>query len=390
MTIPSEFSAKGLSIRVSVPLVQGDDVVGNYADLVSNYSHAISANGGYLSAEFTVSGNNEFVESWLQSGIGRHIEIFGPQLQTIWEGFVNQIEANMGGATFSVGPLTNVGNFVWGIYTPLIYDPNSGEPIQYSPMPTYAVRDDASVTKYGLWEKLINIGEVTPDDARYIRGLYLQENKEPEGNPSLAVADNSGELSVTVNCRGYIDWLSYIYNNDDETHVSVYLSTIIKDILTDDPNTIISASYDKIDTNLYIEDPYTTDNKTARTLIYNITAIGGGNDDRWTFGIYKDRKAVYSPIPTEVEYIYYKTGKTQQVETLSGKVLDPWEVVPCKWVAIPTFLTSFSYRINDIRTDPRVFFAEEVNFTAPDQVTISGAKIRKLSQFLAKLGLGGV
>jgi len=65
MTQPSKFSGTGLSILISMPLVQGEDVVGNFTDAVSDYTHTISSNGGYASADFTISGNNEFLENWL-------------------------------------------------------------------------------------------------------------------------------------------------------------------------------------------------------------------------------------------------------------------------------------------------------------------------------------
>lgn len=386
--MPSKFSQKGLSVKISVPLVQGNSFIGNFSDTVDDYSHVISASGGYLSSSLKLMGNNDFVENWLQYGLGRDIEVYNPQLKVIWKGFVNQLDANMGGATFSRGPLTNIGNRVSGMYTPII-DPDTDPPITGTATETTIGENLDSQYKYGIWEKLLNIGTVSLDDAYYIRDLYLEENANPDGNPSLSISDNSGELSVSLSCRGYVDWLDYVYNYTAD-HVSIYLSEIIKRILTDEPNNVISTDYNRIEENLYIRDPWTEDNKTAKSLIDDVLSLGGGNDDRWTFGLYEDNQAIYEPIPTSVEYIYYKTGITQQVETITGAVVEPWDVLPCKWVAIPTFLASFGIKIENIKDDPRVFFGEEVNFTAPDQVTISGAKVRKLAQYMAKLGLGSV
>jgi hypothetical protein len=387
MTISSKFSAKGLSLRVSIPLVQGDSVIGNYSDIVNDYSHVTSASGGYLSSSFSMAGNNEFIEDWLQNGLGRDIKVFNPQLNTIWEGFVNQVDINMGGATFSRGPLTNLANRVSAVYIPII-DGDVDPPITGTATETTIGEDLDSQYKYGIWEKLLNIGTVTLSDAYFIQDLYLAENSYPDGNPSLSIS-GSGELNVSISCRGYIDFLDYIYNYITD-HISIYLSEVIKNILGDDPNDVISTFYDRIEENLYIKDPWTEDNKTAKTLIDEVLAYGGGNDDRWTFGIYKDRKAIYEAIPTDVEYIYYKTGITQQVESINGSIIEPWDVLPCKWVAIPTFLSSMGIKIEDMRNDPRIFFAEEVNFTAPDQVNISGAKVSKLNQYMAKLGLGNL
>jgi hypothetical protein len=385
--ISSKFSAKGLSLRVSIPLVQGDSVIGNYSDIVNDYSHVISASGGYLSSSFSMVGNNEFIEDWLQNGLGRDIKVFNPQLNTIWEGFVNQVDINMGGATFSRGPLTNLANRVSAVYTPII-DGDVDPPITGTATETTIGEDLDSQYKYGIWEKLLNIGTVTLSDAYFIQDLYLVENSYPDGNPSLSIS-GSGELNVSISCRGYVDFLDYIYNYITD-HISIYLSEVIKNILGDDPNDVISTFYDRIEENLYIKDPWTEDNKTAKSLIDEVLAYGGGNDDRWTFGIYKDRKAIYEAIPTDVEYIYYKTGITQQIESINGSIIEPWDVLPCKWVAIPTFLSSMGIKVEDMRNDPRVFFAEEVNFTAPDQVNISGAKVSKLNQYMAKLGLGNL
>lgn len=388
MTTPSSFSGTGLSIDVRTPYIQGADPLGNYAANVNSYNHVISASGGYLSASFTTVGNETFAEDWLAYGLGRHIIVYGPSAEIIWEGFVNQLDINMGGVTFTKGPLVEIANRVSGVYTPVI-DPTTDPPITGTALETTLTEDSESILKYGIWEKLLNIGTVLLADAYYIRDLYLEENAFPDGNPSISISGGSKNYSITVNCRGYIDWLEYIYNFTD-SHLSIYLSEIIKNILGSDPNDIISTDYSSISENLVIKDPWTEDNKTAKTLIDELLALGGGSDDRWTFGIYKNRKAIYAPIPTEVEYIYYKTGTTQQIETTQGTIVEPWNVLPCKWVTIPTFLSNLNISASNIKNDPRIFFAEEVNFTAPDQVTINGAKVRRLAQYMAKLGLGSV
>jgi hypothetical protein len=402
MSIRTGFSASGLSIVVYQPIIRGSSVIDNFTEAVGQYSHTISANGGYVSASFTVMGNHDFVENWLQYGLGRHVVVYNPSLKIIWEGYVNEVSCIMGGATFSHGPLNSLGNRVSAMYTPIydrcpeigdpLYDPDcveTGEPITGSTTETTIVENEDSQRKYGIWEKVLNIGDAYTEDAEYIRDLYLEENSDPEWNPAISLSSNAGELSVKVECRGYIEWLSYVYN-DDSDNQSVLCSELIKTILGNDPNGVFSTYYEMIEENLAIHDSQTVENKTAKSLIDEIVAIGGADGIRWTFGIYANRNAIYKPTALELEYIYYKTGKIQQVETIQGNAVSPWDVVPCKWVAIPSYLSSLGYQIEDLRNDPRAFFAEEVNFTAPDQVTISGAKIRKLPQLLARLGLGGV
>jgi hypothetical protein len=389
MTTPSVFSSNGLSISIYVPLIQGSEQIGDYSTEISNYAHNISAAGGFISADISISGDNNFAENWLQFGLGRHVVVRGSSMQTVWEGFVNQIDIAMGGVNFSRGPLTSLCNRVSAMYTPIIdYDPITNEPITGTGTETIIVEDEFSQSRYGIWEKLLNIGDVEKSDAEYIRDLYLAENLTPEGFPSLSIGSGN-DISINIHCRGYIDWLSYVYNYS-VAQLSIEASEKIKKVIDDDPNNIISTTYDKIDYNGVLINMYEDSNKLAKTVIDDVVTLGGGSDDRWTFGIYANREPVFKVIPTTVEYIYHKTEKLQQVETIDNQIVNPWDVVPCKWVAIPEFLTGFGIKIDIPKNDPRVFFGEEVTYTAPDQVSISGAKIRRLTQYMAKLGLGSI
>lgn len=405
MTEPSAFSAKGLSIVVRNPITFDDGLIDSYTNLVNSYSHVVSATAGYQSAEFNISGNLEFMENWLEYGLGRHVQVYGPSGTMIWEGFVNEITGNFGYATFSRGPLMDVGNRVTIWYTPKficdpadpLYDPNNpcdeGEIVTGTEMPWTTMDNADSINRYGIIEKIVNVGEqyAKIDILNSISSLYLEENAYPQWNPSLSVSGNAGELSINVSCRGYYDWLSAYPYNIPDTNIKEWkeYSNIIQVILTADPNGIFSHDYSRIDFNPSIQIMDYMDDKLAKTIIDDLITLGDVNYNRWTFGIYQNRRAVYAQIPSEVEYIYYKTGKTQQVETLSGAIVEPWDVMPCKWTAIPTFLTSFPFRSNNVREDPRIFFAEEVTFTAPDQVNITGAKIRKFDQYIARMGLYG-
>jgi hypothetical protein len=408
-------SSSGLSIVVYRPLILGGDHIGDFTEDVNSYTHTISASGGFTSASFTTTGNEIFAGDWLEYGLGRHIVVHGSSLEIVWEGFVNQIEIDMGGVSFSRGPLTNLGNRVMGTFTEIIQYEDGREDVTGGANETLVVDNEDSQSRYGIWEKIINVGTALPIEADYTRDLFLVENCNPEGIPTINLG-GTGEISITVQCRGYIDWLDYIYNvfppetpitdnysvsSSPSSSVSaspsagmigwmplIWASDKIIAILEEDPNHIIDTFYDKIYFNGVIVLAQELDNRTAKTIIDEILTLGGGNDDRWTFGIYANRKPVYQQIPTEVEYIYHKNAFNQAIETISGDILKPWNILPCKWIAVPDVLSSKGINVSTI-DDPRIFFAEEVTYTAPDQLSISGAKVRKLEQYLAKLGLGG-
>lgn len=387
MTTPSCLSSKGLSLIAYDPLVIGNNIIANLTESISSYTHTISANGGFTSASFVINGSSNYIEDWLINGMGRHIQLYSPELRIIWEGFVNQAEARIGSMTYSLGPLTGIANRVMAWYTPVWYV----DDVKYTgtTYPTILVEDADSQAKYGIWEKVLNIGEVTDDEAEYIRDLYLEENANPVGNPTLSIPSGS-HPTINIQCRGYIDWLSNYVYEDLAVNQWVYMNDMIEAILGDDPNDIISLSYDNIDENTLIFPTHQEEGKTAKTLIDDIVMQGDASNNRWLFGIYADRKASYRAVEPTVEYVYHRDSNVLSVETIYKENVNPWDVTAGKWVSIPAATHGKIYDISFPRTDIRSFFGEEVTFTAPDQVVISGAKIRKLSQYMAQRGLGGI
>lgn len=395
MTTPSSFSGQGLSIQVYTPRAwAAKTFLYNISDDINSYTHTISTDGGFTSASFQMSGNQSFIEDWYQSGLGRHIQVFGPSFNLVWEGFVNDVSITAGGLTASRGPLTELANRVQVNYAPVIVDEN-GVPVDppvtgttTSTLLDAGSMNGDSIAIYGTWEKVVNSGNLSDADAIYIRDLFLEENAWPRGSNSLSVGADSGTLEVTINCRGYIDWFSYIYNDVTEQYITC--TDKIISVIAADPNNIVSSVTERIANNAYAIMALDDTDRTAKTVIDEIVSLGGGSDARWAFGIYGWQIPRYEPVSTSIDYFFYMADGVQRVETDRGTVLQAWDVIPGKWVAMPEFVWGSSVRSFDIRTDPRVFFVEEVVFTAPDQVVLSGGnKIYKMGQYLAKLGLGG-
>lgn len=387
MTTPSSFSGIGLSIVFCNPLVVDGSKIDSLTDEVSSYQHSVAADGGYISASFALDGNRVDVESWMANGIGRHIEVYSPDGSIIWEGFVNQIESTMGNVTSSIGPLVNIGNRVSVMYTPII-DIGTDPPTTGVSTETVIEENLRSQAKFGIWEKVVNTGNVFDADAEYIRDLYLKENAYPEANTSVALGSEGSIASVTVNCRGYIDWFGYVYNYDSV--ISTTTDEKLKDILAADPNGIFSTQYGDIKYNGVLVPEGEDTNRDAKTIIDEIISFGGGTDDRWLFAIYGGRRAYYYAASTTIDYIYSISETGQRLETIGMATVPPWDAKPGKWALLPDYLYGAGADTFDIFSDPRTFLIEQVDFTAPDQVSLSGGKTRKMSQYLAKLGLGGI
>jgi hypothetical protein len=390
MTTPTSTSNTGITIAYSMPLVQGGAYIGTLTEDVESYAHAIAANGGFVSANFTINGSREMLEDWIEYGLGRHIQAHAPDNRVIWEGFVDQVSVTVGGVTTSKGPLINIANRVSVMYTPII-DNDVDPPVTGTPTETIIVEDTDSQEKYGVWEKVVSTGNVLDADAEFLRDLYLVENAYPDGNCTIALGQDSGTMNITVSCRGYIDWFGYAYNQTT-TFVSITVTEKLEAVIDADPNNLFSstASSTTIDNNMVLAVSGEDQNRTAKTIIDELVSYGGGSDDRWLFGVYENRLIHFNQAPTNVEYVYYLVENNQRIETATGEVIPPWDVVPGKWVSMLDFMYGSAVTEDDAHGDPRSFFIEQVDYTAPDTVSITGQKVRKLPQYLAKMGLGGV
>jgi hypothetical protein len=394
MTTPSSASETGITLEVFTPLVQGEEPIGSITSDVDSYTHSIAANGGYMSASFTINGNRETVEDWVEFGLGRHVRAHAPDGRIIWEGFVDTVSATIGGITTTRGPLVNICNRVSVMYTPIIENStgtSTTQPITGTPTETVIVQDTDSQRKYGIWEKVINSGNMLPDDAEFLRDLFLVENAYPDGNCTISFGGETNSLSVTVTCKGYIEWLGYVYN-DVTLDISTTVTAKLEDVIDADPNNLFSstASATTIDTNMVLAHQWEDQNRTAITIINELVSYGGGSDDRWLFGIYGNRIVHFNQAPTAVEYVYYVLDNSQHIETMTGETIHPWDILPGKWISMLDLMYGSTVTSIDAHGDTRSFFIEQVDFTAPNTVSINGQKVRKLPQYLARMGLGGV
>lgn len=261
--------------------------------------------------------------------------------------------------------------------------------------PTIGVRDKTDVandtdsqSKYGIIEKIISVGGTTETEAEQIRDTWLSENSEPEtsqqyNNQSQAVP------SVTIECLGYVNWLNLFVYNQTASTGTINVSTQIQNVLAADLNSLFSTDYAGIDTNTLQVNRYVNDDSKGWDYIKALTSRGDASDNRYTFGIYNDRKAIYTVQPTTIAYLQRLTDPKQRVETPTGQEIKPWDVQAARYLQFPDFLIGKT-QVANLREDPRNMFIEQASFTSPWGLQMVGGKTGTLGTKLAKLGLGGV
>lgn len=397
--IPTIHESVGISVQPYPPLWSSSrQTFPSFTDEIQSYSHELALeNGLYRSAEIGLSIQDEDVMDWLERGLGRHIVTTDGRNDTIFEGFVNTIRMSFGNVTLTYGPVMNVANRVKVQYTPFI-DVAIDPPVSGNTTETIYAEDTDSQSKYGIHEVVVDggtlidsmtriddLGTVPDSEAEFIRDAYLEENKSPEVSHELSFSSPSLEIKLEV--AGYALFFDkHIYN--DDTIYTVQIPTKIQNVVDANPNTsIFSTDYGDIATDptyLQLTSAFEDKNRTAGAILKELMSMGNSTNDRTIFLVRKDRKVYYRAIPSQTEY-YYDTNQGIIMDRLGNEVM-PWQLLPGKWVEF-IGLRSVPQGV-EMRGTFRRMFIETVSYRAPFDKEIGGNKVSKVSQILAKKGLG--
>jgi len=376
-----------LAINTFTPLALGSKkFLSSYRRQVSDYSHTISALGGYDNASFAIFASPQEILAWL-GALGRHIEVKSEKLTIVWEGYINQITVTLGPFEYTLGPLRDIGNRVRVLYSTV--DTSTDPPTTGVRVSTASTNDTDSQNKYGILERVQSLGGATSDIALQVRGKVLEEYKTPSTSRQSNLSGDN-QPSVTVECLGYWHWLNnYYYNNTSTGTQSI--NAKIQAVLGAEPNgTIFSSDYTKID-DPTAEDVGTQENKnrTAATVIKQLVSLGDASANRYTAGFYAGQRFVYTNAPTTYAYkqkIFRNPDLLRRVQ----RQIDPYEVTPAEWIFYPDLLIGQRPPVNLslLQSDIRAGFIENVEYTAPNDLSVNGVKVNTLNQFLARVGLG--
>lgn len=387
---------------IGLPVLYGDPMwYSNRRDglVLSNYNryeHIIQADGGFQSCTIGIASNETTITDWFNNGLGRDIKVYNTSGGIVWEGFVNRIVTSAGAISIVRGPLMEVTNRCFIAYTPYT-DITVDPPARGLPTITTIAENDDSQAFWGIQEDVVSggtlidaatVGGGGANEASEMRDVYLAEFKDPEVSQSLSAG--AGDLSISIECRGYYDWLTrYIYDNNGVSYTTIPAK--MEDVLGSDPNSIISTNYSHISDGtdyLLLVPVNESDYKKASTIIEELVSQGDANDKRTIFGIYEDRLPYFAAIPDYVEYRYRLFQEGQQVTDMTNRTIDFWDIRPGRWMEFPDFPALIDSASTELRSDPRNMFIESVRFTAPNGLDISGSRTGTFRQLLAKRGVG--
>ena len=279
-------------------------------NFVSNYTRTNRNQGGYYSASFDVHGSFDKLYDFYSRWPMKHVEEYDLGGQTQFEGFINKMTLYGDGFVRSQG-LDDVFNRVNVSFT----TPNGGT----SKKTGWAIYQD-SVDLYGRREAMESRSNVQGSHAAYFRDFFLREHRMP--HQYIDGFDASARPLMQVEVLGYVFSLNFRYYNDNDA-LEYNLSDIFTDVVNE--SEFISSYGGYIESNTKQRAKSYGTPVRGYDVISELAQSGDTFKAPYQFGVYKDREAHYTVLPSTSRY--YSFGSTVQLSASGGKVPDN-EVLP--------------------------------------------------------------
>lgn len=351
----------------------------NVTQKLVSYSHTINARLGFDTARIGLAYDDEIVVYLANYGLMSDIEVLDDAMTHAWNGYVSRVIINRGPRAVTLSS-DDLSNKIRVRYT---------NEVDNQSTISAAATDIDSQDRYGTFESVFSAGRTSSALAIKIRDMLIDD----KAWTTLGQAYGQGGDStvIQIECKGYIHRLNDVLYYSAETATETVRANLIRMLeslsaISYDAG-VFSDDYANLETHDLQISRYDVNYRPALARIKELTSIGGDSDDiRRVFGIIENRLAYMQPIPTEVDY--FQDTRTNQIRSKSGALIPGYMVRPGKFVQLIDAIDPTDFN-SDLRQNRSIMFAEQVTFTAPNQIQIGESQVENLSQKLAKLGLKG-
>ena len=265
------------------------------------YSDSISDQYGFESMRATYRTTLEDALSWFSTGLMRSIIVSGPEVGTIWEGFVSGVELTVGGETRSVS-LDTMANRVKCKYTTSSDTPGT----------TAAVGDTDSQAMYGIKDLAVSLGQTTATGAANLATRVLGLYKQPRPSGSISVATGPpGEIQLTIIGAGWYSTLAWALTSRASTSTTSTTTQVGALIGTASPgigatNAFLSIDDDFIVSSGVSDTEFIEIDTPYKDKIEALLSQGDSAGNALAWGVYEDRIMVVEvaadSAPTTIHY----------------------------------------------------------------------------------------
>ena len=374
-----------LAFLVTAPPWSNSGYATDHTQDVTSYDHTHAALGGFWSANLTMRLPLHDLEDWLQYGVGRQVQVKGRGTKTAWEGIVNRVTVNVGGYNMTVGPYLDIANKVKLAYS--IFLQLGGGNATGIRVVTEPTSNLPSQAKYGILAKVFSVGGIDSSAVAGLQAMLLERYSQPPRSEDLNLPGDTGlrYIDLKLECIGYAHLFGK-YTYSSSTAGTQNLSAKLAAIVAAEPNALFSSS---VATNTIQVPAGQTDDAEAWGLIKAMIAMGDTSLNRYTFGVYENRRVTYKAVDNNVVYVRPLREGASVIQDAQGGLLQPWEVRPGSYVLVTDLLPGKPVA-SDLNAEQRAIFADTVQYRMPDSLVINGAHAFRIEQRMAQMGLSGV
>lgn len=374
-----------LSFLITAPAWGGSSYSNDVSPFVQSYEHSSAAVGGFYSATLSLKLPLTELEDWLENSVGRQIQVKGRANTIAWEGIINRVSINVGGYNMTVGPYTDICNRVKITYS-IFLQLGDGNATGIRVVTDY-LNDTKSQLRYGILEKNFSTGGIESTSVDELQAMLLSRYAYPSRSEDLNLPGEAirPHFDIKIECIGYGSLFEkYTYNSD--TIGTQNLSAKLAAIIAAEPNGLFSGN---LTVNTLQVPAYENDDSEAWGLIKELILQGDVSVNRYSFGVYENRRVIYKPVSNQIVYIRPFREGISVIQDSSGGLLQPWQIRPGNYIWVSDLITGkpISSNLND---DRRIIYADTVQYRMPDGLVINGAHHFKVEQRLAQLGISGL
>ena len=308
---------------------------GRYDNLrgrVEDYEHTIVDRFGFESMRCSWHASAAEALDWARGGhLLRAVEVWGPNADRVWEGFLYEIEVKIGGIPL-VYSLADVANRLT-----VRYNTPTGD---HSPGTTYT--NTASIALYGYKDRAMNLPTTTATGANNRAQTALNTIAFPRSKAAseLGTVDD-GEITVTLKFTGWYAVLGWLLTSNTST-TTTSNTTQLQNLLTAylAINAFLSSDTTKIKAGLPSDTEYIDPDTTYRSKVENLLAQGDGSNNRLHWGVFDNRRLVVETwagaTPDTIQY--YESTRSKEVRDPYGNVIPLWSLRPNRMAEVVDLL----------------------------------------------------
>jgi hypothetical protein len=308
--------------------VPSSNLIDDLRARANSYTHTITDQFGFESMQLALTVSLDEAIEWLQNGLMRSVVVCGPDAETVWEGVLTTISAQVGQkpATLSLDAMANRVRCVYttvlsspGVYPSAILDGIVG------------LSNTTSQFLYGIKDRVVSLSESDRSAAGYRAAIVLADAAFPKSREATqAVTGAQGDITLTLSFTGWYGTLEWPVTSVTTTSTAV-TTTQVGALLTNAAavNAFVSTSTLRITASGISSPQFIAAQTTYREAIEERLKLGTGTYPL-AWGVYENREfyvqAWAGATPSTITY--QEVLGDANVYDAAGGVVPPWLVRP--------------------------------------------------------------